>query len=403
LVQASWLIHHVSTRMLRVLPEIKLEGVLGGSIVITCPLPKTPVRMYLCRTMAVSGICTTVVSNKNFVLDEFKDRVTLEPCPDKKLFLVEVTELTERDSGVYACGVGTNTNRGKTQQIILTVHNYRPPWEEDLISEPPAWFNRLLQMRMSPRFPMPAHAKTTPTQRTKAPPAYHTLSTPSVTHRPRVSRVSSVAPAEPTTFLPSTTASKTSAREELLRPQTASYNHQTRLHRAFNQRLNPASGMEEQGFHILIPAALGLILLALLGLLAKRVFQRRKALSRRVRRLALRMRALEASQRPRILQRARTQNNVYSACPRRPRRADAAGGEGAAPLPGPGAQAPSVPQQVPETPWLPAPPLKIGCEYVRFYHQPAAETGDPDSDDYVNVPCLSLRSSCPPRPRPWCQ
>uniref|UniRef100_A0A8D1MKL8 Uncharacterized protein n=1 Tax=Sus scrofa TaxID=9823 RepID=A0A8D1MKL8_PIG len=76
---------------LRVLPEIKLEGVLGGSIVIECPLPETPVRLYLCRTMALSGTCTTVVSNKNFVLEEFKHRVTLELCPDRKLFLVEIT------------------------------------------------------------------------------------------------------------------------------------------------------------------------------------------------------------------------------------------------------------------------------------------------------------------------
>lgn len=404
---------------LRVLPEIKLEGVLGGSIVIECPLPETPVRLYLCRTMALSGTCTTVVSNKNFVLEEFKHRVTLELCPDRKLFLVEVTELTERDSGVYACGVGMNTNRGKTQQVTLTVHSdYRPFWEEDPMPEPPAWFNRFLQMHMPPPwFKTPAYAspfefiskETSPSQRTKAPPAHHTSPTTSVTHHPRVSKASSVATAEPTTLLPPTTALKTSARETLLRPQTASYNHQTRLHRqrAFNQRLGPVSRMREQGFHVLIPAALGFILLALLVLLARRVFQRRKALSRRVRRLAVRMRALEASQRPRILQRARTQNNVYSACPRRPRGADAAGGQqagqGAAPPLGAAALATSPPPQVTETPWLHAPSLRIGCEYVRFYHQPAAEMGDTNSDDYVNVPCRTLRSSCPPGPRPWCQ
>ena len=34
--------------------------------------------------------------------------------------------------------------------------------------------------------------------------------------------------------------------------------------------------MREQGFHVLIPAALGFILLALLVLLARRVFQRGK-------------------------------------------------------------------------------------------------------------------------------
>uniref|UniRef100_A0A5G2RCZ3 Fc mu receptor n=1 Tax=Sus scrofa TaxID=9823 RepID=A0A5G2RCZ3_PIG len=233
---------------LRVLPEIKLEGVLGGSIVIECPLPETPVRLYLCRTMALSGTCTTVVSNKNFVLEEFKHRVTLELCPDRKLFLVEVTELTERDSGVYACGVGMNTNRGKTQQVTLTVHSdYRPFWEEDPMPEPPAWFNP------PPWFKTPAYAspfefipkETSPSQRTKAPPAHHTSPTTSVTHHPRVSKASSVATAEPTTLLPPTTALKTSARETLLRPQTASYNHQTRLHRQSSLQAGPPTGSED--------------------------------------------------------------------------------------------------------------------------------------------------------------
>lgn len=44
--------------------------------------------------------------------------------------------------------------------------------------------------------------------------------------------------------------------------------------RAFNHI--SASQLEDQGFHILIPTILGLILLALLGLVVKRVIQRRK-------------------------------------------------------------------------------------------------------------------------------
>ncbi|MBW00729.1 Fas apoptotic inhibitory molecule 3, partial [Eschrichtius robustus] len=211
---------------LKVLPEVKVEGMLGGSVVIECPLPEMHVRIYLCRTIVASGGCATVVSNRNFVKKEFKHRVTLELLPDRNLFLVEMTELVESDSGVYACGAGMDTDRGKTQQVTLSVHS------------------------------------------------------------------------------------------------------------ALNHGPGPVSGMEDQGFYILTPTILGLILLALLGLVAKRVIQRRKALSRRVRRLAVRMRALEASQRPlsqrpRVSQRPRTQNNVYSACPRRPRGVDAAGEQAA--------------------------------------------------------------------------
>ncbi|XP_054939902.1 immunoglobulin mu Fc receptor isoform X5 [Physeter macrocephalus] len=352
---------------LKVLPEVKVEGMLGGSVVIECPLPEMHMRIYLCRTIVASRGCATVVSNRNFVKKEFKHRVTLELCPDRNLFLVEMTELVKSDSGVYACGAGMDTDRGKTQQVTLSVHSdydYGPFWEEEPVPEPPAWFNRFLQMHMPPWFQMPEHASsldfiskvTTPAQRTEAPPAHHASPTTSITHRPRVYRASSVATAQPTTLLPSATASKTSAREELLRLQTASYNHHTRLHRqrALNHGPGPVSGMEDQGFYILTPTILGLILLALLGLVAKRVIQRRK-------------------------------------------------GEGAAPLPVPGASAPTAPPQVSETPWLHAPSVKISCEYVSFYHQPAAKMEDTDSDDYVNIPCLTQLSSCPPGPRPWCQ
>lgn len=107
---------------LKVLPEVQLDVEWGGSIVIECPLPQTPVRMYLCRQMTDPGICTTVVSN-TFVNKEYKERVTLKPCLDRKLFLVEMTWLTENDNGIYACGVGINTDRGKTQKVILNVHN----------------------------------------------------------------------------------------------------------------------------------------------------------------------------------------------------------------------------------------------------------------------------------------
>ncbi|XP_055090265.1 immunoglobulin mu Fc receptor isoform X11 [Symphalangus syndactylus] len=216
---------------LRILPEVKVEGELGGSVTIKCPLPEMHMRIYLCR-MAGSGTCGTVVSTTNFIKAEYKGRVTLKQCPHKNLFLVEVTQLTESDSGVYACGAGMNTDRGKTKKVTLNVHS---------------------------------------------------------------------------------------------------------------------------------------------------------ALSRRARRLAVRMRALESPQRPHGSPRPRSRNNIYSACPRRARGADAAG-KGEAPVPGLGAPLPPAPLQVSESPWLHAPSLKTSCEYVSLYHQPATKMEDSDSDDYINVP-----------------
>ncbi|XP_066117600.1 immunoglobulin mu Fc receptor isoform X1 [Saccopteryx bilineata] len=409
-----WLLYFLPVSgALRMLPEVKLEGLLGGSITIACPLPKTFVRVYLCREMAGSEACITVVSNKKFIKNEYKRRVTLELCPDQNLFLVEVKELTESDRGVYACGTGQNTDQGKTQKVTLDVHSveYESFWEEEPVSELPTWFQRFLHKQMPPWLQNLAHASSfeftskviQPTPRTEAPPTHHSSATTPITHHPRVSRSSSIIPAQPTTLVQPSTDSKTSAPEGLLRPQTASYNHQTRLHRqrAFNH--GPASGMEDHGFHILLPTGLGLILLTFLGLVLKRVIQRRKALSRRVRRLAVRMSALETSQRPlsqrpRVLQRPRSQNNIYSVCPRRDRGTPAASHR-EAPVPSPGASAPPAPPQVSEAPLPHVPSLKTSCEYMSIYHQPAAKMEDTDSDDYVNISCLAP-PNCPPGPRP---
>ncbi|XP_037011265.2 fas apoptotic inhibitory molecule 3 isoform X2 [Artibeus jamaicensis] len=354
-----WLLYFLPVSgALRKLPEVKLEGMLGRSITIDCPLPKVSVRVYLCREVAKSEACITVVS-RTFVKEEYKHRTTMNLFQDQKLFRVEISELTKNDSGVYACGAGVHTDRGKTKKVILDVHNdYEPFWEEELMPEIPPWFQELQQVSVPPWLRNPAHASLfefiTPkasisAPRTEAPPASHSSPTTPVIHHPRVSRSSSVAAAQTTTLLPSTTDSKTSALEGLLRHQTASYDHHTRLYRqrAFNR--GPGSRLEGQGFHILIPTALGLILLTLLGLVVKKVIQRKKALSRRVRRLAVRMRALEAprrplSQRPPVSQWPRSQNNVYSACPRRDPGAHGAG-ERVAPVPEPGGSALPAPQQ----------------------------------------------------------
>ncbi|XP_069315601.1 immunoglobulin mu Fc receptor [Eulemur rufifrons] len=396
---------------LKILPEVHVEGELGGSVIIECPLPKTEVRIYLCRETSSSGICSTVVSSTNFIKKEYRDRVTLELCPDKNLFFVEVTELTENDSGDYACGVGRNTDKGKTQKVTLSIHSeYEPFWEEELMPEPPKWFHKFLQLHSPPWFQAPTHASsskfiskvTTQAQRTEVPPVHHPSPTTLIIHHPRVSRASSVAATKPPTLPPSITTSKTSAQERLLGPRTASYNHHNRLHRQRAPNRGSQSGREGPGFHILIPTTLGLCLLVLLGLLVKRAVQRRKALSRRVRRLALRMRALEASQRPLAQRpgtsrRLRSQNNVYSACPRRARPVDAAG-EGEAAVPGPGTSAPPAPPQDSEAPWLHASSLKTSCEYVSFYHLPDAKMEDTDSDDYINIPALLTSPAVPPGP-----
>uniref|UniRef100_A0A8C5UUL5 Fc mu receptor n=1 Tax=Microcebus murinus TaxID=30608 RepID=A0A8C5UUL5_MICMU len=381
-----WPLIDTLSAALKILPEVHVEGVLGGSVVIECPLPKTKVRLYLCRETGRTGMCATVVSSTSYTKKEYMGRVTLQLCPDKNLFLVEVTELAESDSGDYACGAGTNTDRGKTQKVTLNVHSeYEPFWEEEpIMPEPPKWFYKFLHLHVPPWFQAPTHASsykftskvTTQAQRTEAPPAHRPSPTTLTIRHPRVSRASSAAATKPPTLPPSTAASKISARERLLGPRTAGYGHHTRLHR---QRVGQTPGKRraKPGFHILIPTTLAFSCWSF-GLLVKRPFKGKG--ERRVRRLALRMRALEASQRP--SGRGRAGGVRVGPRPSPHRGLDVR-------VPGPGTSAPPAPPAPPqdsEAPWLHASSLKTSCEYVSFYHRPDAKTEDSDSDDYINIP-----------------
>lgn len=417
-----WLLYFLPVSgALRVLPEVQLNVEWGGSIIIECPLPQLHVRMYLCRQMAKPGICSTVVSN-TFVKKEYERRVTLTPCLDKKLFLVEMTQLTENDDGIYACGVGMKTDKGKTQKITLNVHNEYPEpfWEDEWTSERPRWLHRFLQHQM-PWLHGSEHPSssgviakvTTPTPKTEAPPVHQPSSITSVTQHPRVYRAFSVSATKSPALLPATTASKTST-QQAIRPLEASYSHHTRLHEQRTLHHGPHYGREDQGlhipipeFHILIPTFLGFLLLVLLGLVVKRAIQRRRASSRRAGRLAMRRRGRGASrpfptQRRDASQRPRSQNNVYSACPRRARGPDSLGPAEAPLLNAPASASPASPQVL-EAPWPHTPSLKMSCEYVSLGYQPAVNLEDPDSDDYINIPDPSHLPSYAPGPRSSCQ
>ncbi|GAB1285392.1 Fas apoptotic inhibitory molecule 3 [Apodemus speciosus] len=387
---------------LKVLPEVQLDVAWGGSIIIECPLPQTPTRMYLCRQMTDPGICTTVVSN-TFVKKEYKERVTLKPCLDRKLFLVEMTWLTENDSGIYACGVGTNTDRGKTQKVTLNVHDVEYPepfWEDEQTPELPRWLPGFLQPKI-PWLHVGEHDSssgvisevTIPPPKTETPPVHHPSSLTSVTHQPRIYEAFSVSATEPPE-LPVTTASKTST-QQAVRPLEASYSHHTRLHG------------QSPKFHILIPTFLGFLLLVLLGLMVKTAIQRKRATSRRAGRLARRMRGRGASrpfptQRRDAPQNPRSQSNVYSACPRRARGPDSMGPAEVPLLNAPASAFPAQPQVL-EVPWTHGPSLKMSCDYVTLGHPPAVDVEDPDSDDYINVPGPSNLPSYPPGLRYSCQ
>ncbi|EHB11028.1 Fas apoptotic inhibitory molecule 3 [Heterocephalus glaber] len=391
---------------LKILPEVELEGALGGSVVIECPLlEKGQVRMYLCRQMANPGICSTVVSS-NFIKDEYRHRVTLMPCSDRKLFLVEMTGLTERDSGVYACGLGIHTDKGKTLKVTLSVHNeYEPFWEEEPMSESQSlWLHKLLQQQMPSWLEMVPHAAGPPelpskdatAERTEAPPVQRSAAATPTAHRPQTPGASLAAAAKPPPLLPSTTASKASAQEGLLGPQEASYNHRTWLHKQRASTPGSPARRRDLGFHILIPSALGLLLLALLGLVLRRALQRRRVASAGG---TFRPwgREGQSFQRPapsHALGRSLFLAQLGARWPPCPLQGGPTGtGRGLHTRSLFLRESQRCPRSVPDAPWLPVPSLKTSFEYVTICHQPAARREDAESSDYINIPSLTFLPS----------
>ncbi|XP_068930832.1 immunoglobulin mu Fc receptor [Petaurus breviceps papuanus] len=348
--------------------DITLSGEVGGSICIRCPLKDPLERYYLCRETK-SGRCSTVVSTQ-FVGKDYEGRVSLNLLLKEKLFLVELRELKEEDNGSYACGMGKKTDKGKTQRVILTV--------------------------------TPATSTSAPrTQPQQTQPALDPSPTSSV-----LPQRTTLAAAAASQTSQSSVASKILHLSRLLRPSTVSSSHHTRI-RGESASYFGSSVEKDGGFHILIPATLGIILMMLLGMVLGRSLQKRRALSRRISRLTLRMSALEASQRAHsqlhrshqrrlyrpVSNRFRSQHNIYSACPRQAQRPSQ--NDEQMPARGPGIAEPSTPTQVSKTAQLQG-PVPMKNEYMCTYHLCLPEPEASDSHDYINVSCLTQMPNCPP-------
>uniref|UniRef100_F6U118 Fc fragment of IgM receptor n=1 Tax=Monodelphis domestica TaxID=13616 RepID=F6U118_MONDO len=403
-----WIIFFLPiSKALKSLEKINLSGYLGGSIVIRCPLKNLRQRTYLCRE-AISKSCQTVVSNKGFVEKNFEDRVSLKLLPEENVFLVELRKLKEGDQGNYACGVGDKTDRGKTQKVTLKVtKDYYPFWEYPEFTEylPPPWEwipNEASSSLSTTQASSTSAPKSHPWQvQTQPPPPIH----PSPTSPVLLLR-NTLAAAAPSQTFSSSEASKTPRLGRLLRAPTDSYPHHTRL-QSESASYFGSSLKKDGGFHILILATLGMFLMMLLGLVLGRTLQKRRALSKRINRLTLRMSALEASSRAYshlyhshqrslhrpVSNRPRSQQNIYSACPRQVQGPNQNGEN----ISGrePGVLEHSTTTQVSKMAQLQA-PVPVNNEYGSTYYLGLAEPEEDDSHDYINVSCLTQLPCSPP-------
>ncbi|XP_038605098.1 polymeric immunoglobulin receptor [Tachyglossus aculeatus] len=110
----------------------KVSSVPGGTVSIKCFYPPTSVnrhdRKYWCKLEA-RGQCITLISSGGFVTKDYAGRANLTNFPEQNMMVVDVTQLGEKDTGVYRCGVGVN-NRGLYFNVSLNVRQGPLPSED---------------------------------------------------------------------------------------------------------------------------------------------------------------------------------------------------------------------------------------------------------------------------------
>lgn len=103
-------------------PE-EVSSVEGNSVSIRCYYPNTSVnrhaRKYWCRQGA-NGYCKTLISSNGYVSEDYAGRANLTNFPEEAMFVMDIAQLTQHDSGSYKCGLGV-TNRGLFFDVSLEV------------------------------------------------------------------------------------------------------------------------------------------------------------------------------------------------------------------------------------------------------------------------------------------
>ncbi|XP_045697321.1 polymeric immunoglobulin receptor [Phyllostomus hastatus] len=118
--------------LLAVLPVVSMKSpifgpqevsrVEGSSVSIKCYYPDTSVnrhsRKYWCQQGA-KGRCTTLISD-TYISKQYEGRANITNFPESNMFVVDISDLTEKDSGHYKCGLGI-INQGLFFDVKLEV------------------------------------------------------------------------------------------------------------------------------------------------------------------------------------------------------------------------------------------------------------------------------------------
>ncbi|KAG8450956.1 hypothetical protein GDO86_003295, partial [Hymenochirus boettgeri] len=93
----------------------QVTGIVGGSITIKCfysTLTKANKgdRKFFCREVGRRRVCDTVISTNNYVMESFRNRVSLMDSSADGVITVVMSGLQRNDEGTYRCGIGNSVN-----------------------------------------------------------------------------------------------------------------------------------------------------------------------------------------------------------------------------------------------------------------------------------------------------
>ncbi|XP_025034349.2 polymeric immunoglobulin receptor-like isoform X1 [Pelodiscus sinensis] len=114
-----------------------LIGEVGGSVTIKCIYPTIKAnrysRKYWCKISGPGSVCNSIISTSPFTSTDHKERASITDFPKNGTFTVQMTQLEQKDTGAYRCGIGRNNNVLFVSVNLTVLEGSNVPKSPDLV------------------------------------------------------------------------------------------------------------------------------------------------------------------------------------------------------------------------------------------------------------------------------
>ncbi|XP_056413961.1 uncharacterized protein LOC130356435 isoform X1 [Hyla sarda] len=111
----------------------KVTGALGGSVMVSCYYNPISANIYgrkfWCKMS--KDDCFTIISTKNYINQNYINRTNLQKYTDH--FKINMTNLQQKDNGIYRCGIGNNNGRFYYTVNVTVSEGNKIPYSSEVI------------------------------------------------------------------------------------------------------------------------------------------------------------------------------------------------------------------------------------------------------------------------------